>query len=65
MAAIWSILELMTSPFGSNTMKYCFVKVLLQAELPDQKFFRNIRQRNFDSATQPPGHVGHFDRHGG
>ena len=44
----------MTSPFGSESIKYCFSKVLLQAKLPDQKFFRNIRQRDFDSAAQAP-----------
>ena len=44
MAAIRSILELMTSPFGSDTMKYCFSKVLpmlfkvssMRAELQSQ-----------------------------
>ena len=54
MATIQSILELMTSYFGSDTMKYCFYKVLLQAKFPDQPFFRNIVQRDFDSATQAP-----------
>ena len=34
----------MTSPFGSESMKYCSSKVLLEAKLPDQKFFRNLRQ---------------------
>ena len=33
----------MTSPFGS--------KVLLEAKLPDQKFFRNLHQRDFDSTA--------------
>ena len=32
MAAIQSILELMTSPYGSDTMKYCFSKVLLKLQ---------------------------------
>ena len=54
MAANQSILELMTSPFGLESMKYCFSKVSLEAKLPDQKFFRNIRQRNFDSGAQAP-----------
>ena len=54
MATIQSILELMTSYFGSDTMKYCFYKVLLRAKFPDQPFFRNIVQRDFDSATQAP-----------
>ena len=54
MTTIQSILEVMTSPFGSDTMKYCFYKVLLQAKFPDQPFFCNIHQRNFDSATQAP-----------
>ena len=36
MAANWSILELMTSPFDSESMKYCSSKVLLEAKLPDQ-----------------------------
>jgi hypothetical protein len=46
-----SILELMTSLFGSKSMKYCSSKVLLEAKLLDQKFFRNLRQRDFDSAA--------------
>ena len=51
MAPIWSILELMTSPFGSETMKYCSFKVLLEAKLADQKFFGNLLQPDFDSAA--------------
>ena len=54
MAANQSILELMTSPFSSGSMKYCFSKVLLRGKLPDQIFFHNIRQHNFDSAAQAP-----------
>ena len=53
MAANRSILELMTSPFGSESMKYRSSKVLLEAKLPDQKFFRNLRQCDFDSAAPP------------
>merc|ERR1719362_881794 len=29
-------------------MKYCSSKVLLEAKLPDQEFFRNLCQRNFE-----------------
>ena len=54
MAANRSILELMTSPFGSESKKYCSSKVLLEAKHQDQRFFHNIRQRDFDSAAQAP-----------
>ena len=43
MAAIRSILELMTSPFGLESMQYCSFKVLLEGKLPHQNFFRNLR----------------------
>ena len=49
MAANWSILELMTSPFGSESMKYYSSKVLLEAKLPIQNFLRNLCQRDFAS----------------
>ena len=51
MAANWLILELVTSHFGSESMKYCFSKVLLEAKLLEQKFFCNLRQPDFDPAA--------------
>jgi hypothetical protein len=32
-------------------MKYCSSKVILETKLPDQKFFRNLCQRDFDYAA--------------
>ena len=62
MAINRSILELITSPFGSESMKYCSSRVILEAKLPDQKFFRNLCQCDFDSAAPP--HAGQSDQHG-
>ena len=58
MAVNWSILELMISTFGSESMKYCSSKVVLKAKLQDQMFFHSIRQRDFDSVSiSGPGMV--------
>ena len=59
MATNWSILELMTSPFGSESMTYCPFKVFLEAKLTDKNF--SVTYVNAILTLQFQPHHGQFD----